>query len=106
MSDTLRIGTRGSKLAVAQTTQIAEHIAEAAGCDFEVVRVSTHGDVNRASLREIGGQGVFATELRAALLGGTVDLAVHSLKDLPTMPAPGLVPVSYTHLTLPTICSV
>ena len=91
MSDTLRIGTRGSKLAVAQTTQIAERIAEAAGCDFEVVRVSTHGDVNRASLREIGGQGVFATELRAALLGGTVDLAVHSLKDLPTMPAPGLV---------------
>ncbi|MFD2675112.1 hydroxymethylbilane synthase [Gulosibacter bifidus] len=87
----LRIGTRGSKLAVAQTTQIAERIADAAGREFEIARVSTHGDVNRASLKEIGGQGVFATELREALAAGEVDIAVHSLKDLPTVPAPGLV---------------
>lgn len=91
MSSPIRVGTRGSKLAVAQTTQIAERIAEIAGRDYEIVRVSTHGDVNRASLKEIGGQGVFATELRSALLAGEVDIAVHSLKDLPTVPAPGLV---------------
>lgn len=91
MTEPLRIGTRGSKLAVAQTTQIAERIAAAAGREYEIVRVATHGDVNRASLTEIGGQGVFATELRTALLTGEVDLAVHSLKDLPTLPAPGLV---------------
>lgn len=87
----LRIGTRGSKLAVAQTTQTANRIAELTGREVEIVTVTTHGDVNRASLKELGGRGVFATELRDALREGEVDIAVHSLKDLPTAPAPGLV---------------
>lgn len=87
----LRIGTRGSKLAVAQTTQTAERLAELSGREVEIVTVTTHGDVNRASLRVLGGRGVFATELREALRDGDVDIAVHSLKDLPTAPAPGLV---------------
>lgn len=86
----VRVGTRGSKLAVAQTRQFVESLAAASGRQFELVRVTTHGDVNRASLSTLGGQGVFATELREALRAGEVDLAVHSLKDLPTAPAPGL----------------
>jgi len=87
----LRIGTRGSALAVAQTTAVAESIARATGVDVELVTVTTHGDVSRESLAQLGGTGVFATALRDALLAGEVDLVVHSLKDLPTAPAPGLV---------------
>lgn len=86
----IRIGTRGSQLAVTQTTWAAEQIAAAAGRPFEIVKVTTHGDVNRASLSMLGGQGVFATELREALLAGECELVVHSLKDLPTAKAPGL----------------
>lgn len=86
----VRIGTRGSKLAVTQTTIVAQDLARLTGRQFEIVKVTTHGDVNRASLSTIGGQGVFATELREALRAGEVDIAVHSLKDLPTAPAPGL----------------
>jgi len=86
----LRVGTRGSKLAVAQTSIVAADLAEASGRQVEIVRVTTHGDVNRASLQTLGGQGVFATELREALRAGGVDVAVHSLKDLPTASAPGL----------------
>ena len=75
---------------MAQTSIVAEELAEATGRQVEIVRVTTHGDVNRASLQTLGGQGVFATELREALLAAEVDLAVHSLKDLPTATAPGL----------------
>lgn len=87
----LRIGTRGSALAVAQTTAVAESIARATGLDVELVTVTTHGDTSRESLAQLGGTGVFATALRDALRAGEVDLVVHSLKDLPTAPAPGLV---------------
>lgn len=87
----LRIGTRGSALAVAQTTAVAESIARATGVDVELVTVTTHGDTSRESLAQLGGTGVFATALRDALRAGEVDLVVHSLKDLPTSPAPGLV---------------
>ncbi|MGO1543434.1 MAG: hydroxymethylbilane synthase [Gulosibacter sp.] len=86
----IRIGTRGSRLAVAQTSIVAQDLADITGRQFQIVKVTTHGDVNRASLSTIGGQGVFATELREALAQGEVDIAVHSLKDLPTTPAPGL----------------
>lgn len=90
MAPALRIGTRGSQLALAQTRWVAARLAQLGAGECEIVPVTTHGDVNRASLRELGGQGVFATELRAALLAGEVDIAVHSLKDLPSAPAPGL----------------
>lgn len=86
----LRIGTRGSALAVAQTSLVAARLRELTGLDTELVRVTTHGDVSRAALSSLGGTGVFAAELRAALLAGEFDVAVHSLKDLPTAPAPGL----------------
>jgi hydroxymethylbilane synthase len=96
MSVTLRVGTRGSALAVAQTTQVAHALRDAlagAGDDveIEIVRVTTHGDTSRASLSSLGGTGVFATALRDALRAGECDVIVHSFKDLPTAPSPGLV---------------
>lgn len=91
MTEVIRVGTRGSALAVAQTTWIAERIAKAAGvAEIELVQVTTHGDTSRASLSEIGGEGVFAAALRESLLAGDCDLVVHSLKDLPTAEHEGL----------------
>jgi hydroxymethylbilane synthase len=87
---TIRLGTRGSALALAQAGHIRDRIA-ALGEPCELVTVTTAGDVSRASLAQIGGTGVFAGALRSALLAGQVDLVVHSLKDLPVAPAPGLV---------------
>ena len=87
----LRLGTRRSALATTQSTLVAELLARSSGRDVELVEVVTHGDLSSAPLSTIGGTGVFASALRAALLAGEVDLAVHSLKDLPTTPAPGLV---------------
>ncbi|MFF1571544.1 hydroxymethylbilane synthase [Leifsonia sp. NPDC058292] len=87
----LRVGTRGSALALAQTTVVAEALAKAAGVDVEIVTVTTHGDTSRESLSELGGTGVFASALRDALLADECDLIVHSLKDLPTGPVAGLV---------------
>jgi hydroxymethylbilane synthase len=85
----LRLGTRGSALASTQSTWVAERLREA-GHDVELVEVRTEGDVNLAPLTQIGGTGVFASALRTALRSGEVDLAVHSLKDLPVAPEPGL----------------
>ncbi|MCM3659253.1 hydroxymethylbilane synthase [Agromyces mediolanus] len=91
MTETIRVGTRGSALAVAQTRWIAERIAKAAGgAEIELVQVTTHGDTSRASLSEIGGEGVFAAALRESLLAGDCDVVVHSLKDLPTAEHEGL----------------
>jgi hydroxymethylbilane synthase len=86
----LRLGTRASDLATSQSGWVADRL-RAAGHDVELVLVRTEGDVSRASLSEIGGTGVFASALRDALREGRIDLAVHSLKDLPTAPEPGLV---------------
>ena len=84
------IGTRGSALAVTQTTTVANALAELGGFDVELVRVRTEGDINRAALSQIGGTGVFVAALRDSLLRGDCDVAVHSLKDLPTGAADGL----------------
>ncbi|PWH06411.1 hydroxymethylbilane synthase [Brachybacterium endophyticum] len=85
----LRVGTRGSALAMAQSGRAAEDIAGADG--FELVQVRTHGDKDRTSpLAQIGGTGVFVTAVREALLAGEVDVVVHSAKDLPTAPVPGI----------------
>ncbi len=86
----LRVGTRGSALALAQSGAVATAVAQKAGGTAELVRVRTEGDVNSGPLALIGGTGVFVTAVRAALLDGRVDLIVHSFKDLPTAPAPGL----------------
>ena len=86
----MRIGTRGSALAVAQTTTIASALAAKTGITPEIVTISTEGDRSTESLASLGGTGVFATALRNALSSGEVDVVVHSLKDLPTAAAPGL----------------
>ncbi|MBM7054965.1 MULTISPECIES: hydroxymethylbilane synthase [Streptomyces] len=80
----LRLGTRRSKLAMAQSGLVAEAVREVTGRAVELVEITTYGDVSREHLAQIGGTGVFVAALREALLRGEVDFAVHSLKDLPT----------------------
>jgi hydroxymethylbilane synthase len=87
---TLRLGTRRSALAMAQSGRVADAL-RAVGHDVELVEVVTEGDRSAAAVAELPGTGVFVTELRARLLAGEVDFAVHSLKDLPTAPAADLV---------------
>ena len=88
MNRILRIGTRGSALALAQTGHIAAAL-ERAGARVEIVTVSTPGDRSTAPIADIG-VGVFTSALRDALAAGEVDVAVHSYKDLPTAPDPRL----------------
>ncbi|WP_327177235.1 hydroxymethylbilane synthase [Streptomyces sp. NBC_01335] len=87
----LRLGTRRSKLAMAQSGLVAEAVSEVTGRAVELVEITTYGDVSREDLAQIGGTGVFVAALREALLRGEVDFAVHSLKDLPTAQPEGLV---------------
>jgi hydroxymethylbilane synthase len=91
MSVSIRLGTRRSALAMAQSQHIADALSEVSGRDVELVPIVSEGDVNRASLSQLGGRGVFANGLREALAAGRCDLLVHSLKDLPTAQPPGLV---------------
>jgi hydroxymethylbilane synthase len=86
----LRLGTRKSAMALTQSGQVAGLITERTGRPVQIVRVTTLGDVSQAHLTQIGGTGVFVSALREALLGGEVDLAVHSLKDLPAGPRAGI----------------
>jgi hydroxymethylbilane synthase len=92
---TLRLGTRRSALATAQSRMVAADLEAAAVLSghpvrVELVEITTAGDVSPAPLSSFGGVGVFVSTLREALLDGRIDLAVHSLKDLPTAPFPGL----------------
>lgn len=89
MNRTIRIGTRGSKLALAQTGTIAKQLSDA-GLSVEIVAVATPGDQSAAPIPEIG-VGVFTSALRESLLRKEIDVAVHSFKDLPTTGEPGLV---------------
>jgi hydroxymethylbilane synthase len=86
----IRLGTRASLLATTQSTWVAERIAAALGREVELVEVTTEGDRDRGPLAQLGGTGVFVSALREALLDGRIDVAVHSLKDLPTGPAAGI----------------
>jgi hydroxymethylbilane synthase len=90
LTDVLRVGTRGSALALAQSGTVARRLADAAGGTAELIRIRTQGDVNLGPLASIGGTGVFVTEVRSRLVAGDVDVVVHSLKDLPTSDAPGI----------------
>src|SRR5262245_34315137 len=79
--DRLRIGTRGSALALAQTGQIAARL-EAQGVATETVVIRTSGDrLADVSLAKLGGKGLFIKELEEALAAGEIDVAVHSMKD-------------------------
>ncbi|MFC0007254.1 hydroxymethylbilane synthase [Micromonospora siamensis] len=89
MSTPLRLGTRGSTLAMAQSGQVADALTAATGRPVELVEVVTAGDRSSAPVHRLG-VGVFVSALRDALTAGTIDLAVHSYKDLPTADAPGL----------------
>jgi len=80
----LRIGTRGSALALAQAGTVAAKLGA------ELVVIESEGDRNQDSLASLGGAGVFVAALREALLAGEVDAVVHSYKDLPTAPVTGL----------------
>ena len=89
---TLRIGTRGSRLALWQANFVADRLrALAAPREVALVEIQTAGDqVRDRPLALIGGEGVFTKEIQRALLDGAADVAVHSLKDLPTLPVEGL----------------
>lgn len=88
---TLRIGTRGSALALTQTGMVAADLTDATGVDTELVTISTEGDRSNEPLSRAGGMGLFTGALRDALLEDRCDLVVHSLKDLPTAPHDRLV---------------
>ncbi|MGA8048093.1 MAG: hydroxymethylbilane synthase [Dermatophilaceae bacterium] len=90
MSTQLRLGTRRSALATTQSGHVADAL-RSLGVEVDLVPVVTEGDVSRAPLATLGGTGVFAAALREALVRDEIDLAVHSLKDLPTAPHPDLV---------------
>lgn len=87
--DRIRLGTRSSALARWQADWVTARLSEA-GIEVELVLISTQGDVRRGPIGSIGGQGVFTKEIQLALLDERIDLAVHSLKDLPTEPVNGL----------------
>ena len=86
----LRIGTRGSKLALAQAEMVRGLLA-AKSCPCEIVPIKTTGDrIQDRSLADLGGKGLFTKELEQALLAGEIDIAVHSMKDVPVALPDGL----------------
>ncbi|HOV03028.1 MAG TPA: hydroxymethylbilane synthase [Hyphomicrobiales bacterium] len=94
-SKTIRIGTRGSALALAQAHETRDRLSAAHGLSpdaFEIVVIKTSGDrILDRPLAEVGGKGLFTKEIEDALIDGSIDLAVHSSKDMPTALPPGLV---------------
>jgi hydroxymethylbilane synthase len=94
MEMSLRIGSRGSPLALAQSHLVAGLLAARTGSnasDFPIETFMTSGDRIQGRLQEVGGKGLFTKELDEALLDGRIDAAVHSMKDLPTRMPPGIV---------------
>ena len=95
----LRIGTRGSPLALAQARETRDRLAEAHGVGgdaFEIVAIKTSGDrIQDRALGEAGGKGLFTKEIDAAMRAGEIDLAVHSAKDLPTLTPNGILLAGY-----------
>ncbi len=97
MSNPLRIATRGSRQAMAQSSAVAAALRAATGRDVELVEVNTTGDIRAdVPLHTMGGQGVFVKEVQRAVLDGRADLAAHSAKDLPSTPADGLLIAAFT----------
>src|SRR5471032_2102216 len=95
----MKIGTRGSPLALAQTRETQRLLAAASGCPedrFEIVVIRTSGDmIQDRALAEAGGKGLFTKEIDAAMLRGEIDAAVHSAKDLPTVLPDGVTIAGY-----------
>ena len=86
-----KLGTRRSTMATSQSRIVADTITERTGQAIELELITSFGDVTKAHLTQLGGTGVFVNALRDELAAGSIDFAVHSLKDLPTTPADGLV---------------
>lgn len=90
----IRIGTRGSKLALAQVYELRDRLIAACGLgesQFHIEIITTSGDmIQDKALREFGGKGLFTKEIEDALLDGRIDMAVHSMKDMPTALPEGL----------------
>jgi len=88
----IRIGTRGSKLALAQTQIVIDYLRrQAADGRYQIIEIKTSGDTDKhTALPEIGGQGIFTKKIEQELLKGNIDLAVHSAKDLPSVMTKGL----------------
>src|SRR5215813_7382329 len=101
MASLLRIGTRGSKLALVQTGLVRDALARAvpalgAPDAIEIVTIRTTGDaIQDRPLSEAGGKGLFVKEIEEAMLAGRIDAAVHSMKDMPTAQPAGLVIASF-----------
>src|SRR3990172_4773962 len=93
-SSKIRIGTRGSNLALAQAYELRARLSAAHGLtedDFEIIVIKTSGDlIQDRPLSAVGGKGLFTKEIEDALLGNGIDLAVHSMKDMPTRLPEGL----------------
>ncbi|WP_022871814.1 hydroxymethylbilane synthase [Nesterenkonia alba] len=87
---TITVGTRGSRLALTQTSAVAEALTEISGLQTQLVTITSEGDVLTGPLSQLGGTGVFAAALRQALFSAECDVAVHSLKDLPAKDLEGL----------------
>jgi hydroxymethylbilane synthase len=91
----LRIGSRGSPLALVQAREVQSRLAAATGTDpgsIEIKVIRTTGDaIQDRPLMEAGGKGLFTKEIEEALLSGAIDLAVHSSKDMTTLLPPGLI---------------
>ena len=90
MNGPIRLGTRASVLATTQSRWVGERLTAALGREVELVEITTEGDRVAQPMAELGGTGVFVSALREALLNDRIDVAVHSLKDLPTQPAAGI----------------
>jgi hydroxymethylbilane synthase len=90
MSAPIRLGTRASALAMTQARWVGDRLSEGSGREVELVEITTEGDRDTTPLAQLGGTGVFVSALREALLDGRIDVAVHSLKDLPTQPPGGI----------------
>ncbi|QUH27101.1 hydroxymethylbilane synthase [Serpentinicella alkaliphila] len=104
----LKIGTRGSKLALRQTEIIIENLKKLyVDIEFEIIQIKTTGDkILDRSLSKIGGKGIFIKEIEDALLNRDIDIAVHSLKDMPAEVPEGLVIAAYTEREDPTDCLI
>jgi hydroxymethylbilane synthase len=111
----LRIGTRGSTLALWQAHHIADRLAKLGGVDTEIIRIRTSGDRMQSALvaqtneqirAESGGKGIFIKELEDALLANKIDLAVHSMKDVPTEIPAGLAFPAITRREDPRDCLI
>lgn len=88
----IRVATRRSELAVTQSQHVADELGLLTGRPTELVYVTTQGDVTKGSLTNFGGVGVFVAAVRDAVINGEADIAVHSLKDVPTVAHPELLP--------------